>query len=168
MIPPASWPCPKLVFVTSTSHDGDLGGIAGADGICAARAAAAGLKGTYYAWVSTGGSSPNTHFTHSTGAYKLVGTGATVANSWADLTGGSILTQINRDEFGATVTNGTLVWTGTNADGTRSGQECSNWTTILSGYYGSMGQVGNLNSFWSNFIPHNYCDSSARLYCFQQ
>src|SRR5262249_42934796 len=43
---------PKRVFVTSTTHDGNLGGLDGADAICASLAANAGLSGTYKAWLS--------------------------------------------------------------------------------------------------------------------
>src|SRR5690606_988458 len=44
----------NIVFVTSTQHVAqDLGGLEGADRICADRAAAAGLPGTYVAWLST-------------------------------------------------------------------------------------------------------------------
>lgn len=40
---------PTTVFVTSTSHTGNLGGLAGADAICQARANEAGLKGNFVA-----------------------------------------------------------------------------------------------------------------------
>src|SRR5439155_17879039 len=44
----------NLVFVTSTTQPpGSLGGLAGADMLCNARAAAPGLPGTYVAWLST-------------------------------------------------------------------------------------------------------------------
>jgi len=36
----------KRIFVTSTTYDGNLGGLAGADAKCAARGAAAGLSGS--------------------------------------------------------------------------------------------------------------------------
>jgi hypothetical protein len=46
-------PPPNIVFVTSTRHSPKFGGLAGADAICAARATAGGLAGTYKAWLST-------------------------------------------------------------------------------------------------------------------
>ena len=44
----------RFVFVTSTTTQGDFGGLSGADAICQAAAAIAGLPGSYRAWVSTG------------------------------------------------------------------------------------------------------------------
>lgn len=41
------------VFVTSTLQNGALGGLVGADAICAGRAAAGSLPGNYVAWLST-------------------------------------------------------------------------------------------------------------------
>ena len=43
----------RLVFITSTLHDGNLGGVAGADQICNELASDAGLPGTYMAWLSS-------------------------------------------------------------------------------------------------------------------
>src|SRR5690606_4557544 len=53
-VPPDAAVPTNLVFVTSTTHEpASLGGLAGGDAICAARAEAAGLPGTYVAWLST-------------------------------------------------------------------------------------------------------------------
>ena len=41
------------VFNSSTSYNGNLGGLTGADAKCQSRAAAAGLTGTYKAWLSS-------------------------------------------------------------------------------------------------------------------
>src|SRR5579862_10016198 len=43
----------NVVFATAGVHTGALGGIAGADTICAQEAASAGLAGHYVAWLST-------------------------------------------------------------------------------------------------------------------
>jgi hypothetical protein len=56
-VPAACNPC--KVFVTSTVHDGNLGGLAGADAICNSLASDAGLPGTYKAWLSDGFNSPS-------------------------------------------------------------------------------------------------------------
>src|SRR5262245_28339890 len=50
---PTSTPIAKAVFATSTLQDGNLGGLEGADAICATRATAALLPGTFKAWLST-------------------------------------------------------------------------------------------------------------------
>ena len=57
--PPVPASCnPCKVFVTSTVHDGNLGGLVGADAICNSLASAAGLAGTYKAWLSDGSGWP--------------------------------------------------------------------------------------------------------------
>src|SRR6187401_2282495 len=60
----------KRVFVPDQTYVGGLlGGLAGADMKCEARAAAAGLAGTYKAWLSDQTKSATARLTHSTGAY---------------------------------------------------------------------------------------------------
>ena len=44
-------PPSKTVFVTSTKHNGNFGGLSGADGFCQGLANAAGLGGAYMAWL---------------------------------------------------------------------------------------------------------------------
>jgi hypothetical protein len=108
---------PKKVFVTSQAYNGNLGGLAGADAKCQQLANAAGLQGTFKAWLSDqSGNCPANRFAigfsppgpfHPKLAttptlqhpYVLVN-GKTVANNWADLTKGSIATPIQVDEKG--------------------------------------------------------------------
>jgi Protein of unknown function (DUF1554) len=57
------------VFVTSTTHTGNLGGLDGADAICQARAESlnsAAPAGTYKAWLSTAAESAAARLTHAT------------------------------------------------------------------------------------------------------
>ena len=79
-----------------------LGGVTGADSVCQARANAAGLSGTFKAWISGGSysSSPASRFTRSTVLPYVRIDGAVVANDWNDLTDGTIQNPINIDEFG--------------------------------------------------------------------
>ena len=82
------------VFVTSTIHDGNLGGLAGADAICQARAEADGslaAPGTYKAWLSAGGAgnSAADRLTHATVPYKLVN-GTQIAADWDRLVDGLV------------------------------------------------------------------------------
>ena len=66
--PPLTTGRGKFVFVTSTTHTGDLGGIAGGDGICNDRAADAGLPGVYKAWLATSDAdAPTNSFAQATG-----------------------------------------------------------------------------------------------------
>ena len=78
--------CTRIAFVTSTVHQGNLGGLAGADTICNNLAQQAGLPGTYLAWLSGADASPSERFAKTKLAY--VGTdGLLIANGYADLIG---------------------------------------------------------------------------------
>ena len=112
----------KTVFVTSTTHDGLLGGGKGADTICQNAAISAGLIGTYKAWLSTGedgytGTDARQRLIHSPRPYIRTDR-VRVAGNWPDLTDGELANPINVDENGDLV-NGPnfLVWTGTDASG---------------------------------------------------
>ena len=75
----------NTVFLSSAVYDGAMGGLDGADAKCQALAAAAGLPGTFRAWLSDSTGSPSTRFTQSTLRYVRVD-GVKVADDWADLT----------------------------------------------------------------------------------
>ena len=74
---------PRIVFVTSSTFEADLGGIAGADGKCQAAASAAGLSGTFYAWLSTSATSPSSHFTRAGAGWARVdGKPVAASSTW--------------------------------------------------------------------------------------
>jgi len=169
--------CNRRVFVTSTTHNGNLGGISGADAICQGLAGAAGLNGTYYAWLSHANdtsSSPLARFTQSTYPYVLVD-GSQVAANWTDLTDGTLDTGITLDETGGALSPGQPVWSATDADGdfsmTQSFLTCSDWTadTSESGLpQGVLGLIGQTDSSWTNSLLTAECHNTFHLYCFQQ
>ena len=80
-------------------YDGNLGGLAGADSKCQARADAAGLGGSWNAWLSDDAESASSRITRSSGPYTRVD-GVLVANNWDDLTDGSLQNPLSIDEFG--------------------------------------------------------------------
>ena len=105
---------PVYAFVTSTSYTGNLGGLAGADAQCQARATAASLPlpTTYLAWIDNG-----TDFTRisslATGTDFTLVNGTVFATSYSVLVNNPTHTPLFAlDEFGTTVANGALVWTG--------------------------------------------------------
>lgn len=168
--PPAAPVCPTggpcLVFLTSTGHTGALGGLAGADAICQARATAAGRPGTYRAWLSDTTGSPSTRFTQSAGPYVLVN-GTTIANNWADLTDGTLAAPINVTELGTVVGPPIAVFTGTRPNGTADPfDHCQNWTMAAVGA-GVGGSVIDTDARWTAFALFG-CSDMRRLYCFQQ
>ena len=81
---PPGCPALKRVFVTSTRYTGDLGGIPGADEKCQSHADAAGLAGTFLAWISDGVDSPATRFARSAEPYVRTD-GTKIAEDWDDL-----------------------------------------------------------------------------------
>ncbi len=167
----------KTVFVTSTESKGNLGGLAGADAECNARADAAGLSGHYKAWLSDSSASPSSRFVPSNCPYYRVD-GVMVATDWDDLTDGTLAASIDLDENGVSHArsgwgSSELVWTNTATDGTAigtgTGATCDDWT-LSNNTSGSKGGIlDQSNSDWSySPIFTAYCSDKKRLYCIQQ
>jgi hypothetical protein len=161
---------PCRVFLSSTTQDGNLGGLSGADARCQSLATSASLPGTYRAWLSDDAQSPSTRFSRSGGSYQLLN-GATIANKWADLTDGSLAAPITLAENGATFDDpGFRAWTNTLANGTGGGvldENCVGWTTGANGSDGDEGQVTATSDNWTDFASGT-CNNLFHLYCFQQ
>ena len=173
----------KHIFVTSTTYQGGLlGGLAGADDKCATRAAAAGLAGTYKAWLSDSHRAAASRLTHATGRYSLID-GTVVADSWTDLVATNLQHAVDLDELGHTYTAKTTcfvvsgvapAWTQTNPDGTiypGEGLGCGDWTELQhNGFYGNA-MVGNIlssDSHWTDSVCGAACTEHASLYCLEQ
>lgn len=184
----------KQVFVTRSTYSGNLGGLSGADSLCASSAAAGGLTGTFKAWVSdkppVGRTSPTVAAIDritSAGPFYLVGveddgTRTKVFASKAALASAP-LAPISRNELGETV-NGVNVWTGTLSTGqpvTASGppnptysnldddNSCAGWSK--SGPSGDLtkGQLGTVYGTagqWTEFTK-GFCTVKNALYCFE-
>lgn len=155
----------KRVFVTSTTTDGAFGGTSGADTICADRATAAGLGGTFKAWISVTGDGPSTRFTQSAAPYGLAD-GTIVANDWNDLTDGTLAHAIDVDESGHAV-GVSDVWTSTTTGGDPTVTNCNNFLNNTAGVAAVCGNTGLKNSGWTN-ASTPACNFSLRLYCFEQ
>lgn len=156
----------RRVFVTSTLTDGDLGGVAGADTICASLASAASLPGTFLAWIGDSTTDPATRFTRG-GRYEH--SSGTVADSFADLTDGDIDAGITRDETGAIVPL-VAVWTGVAADGTAAttaNDACADWTSDSAGLTGVRGVNSVTDARWT-LDAITACSVARALYCFEQ
>jgi hypothetical protein len=154
----------RRVFVTATLHNGDLGGLDGADQICASQASGAELEGEFKAWLSTGTSSAAERLTHSVVPYVLVD-GTVVANDWDDLIDRSLAAPINLDARG--VPRGGDTWTGTLAIGDAYTQgDCAAFTSG-SGGMALCGSTGSIDAGWSQSATPA-CSTALRLYCFEQ
>ena len=156
----------KKVFVTSTTYDGNMGGLSGADAKCQARAAAGGLANAanFKAWLSDGTTDAVSRVT-GTGPWGRTD-GIKVADSKADLTDGFLFTSISRDEFGNYVT--ALVWTGSNELGTKQVNVCNDWTDNSGlGPQEATGHSNGANAFWSSW-SNSACANTYPLYCFEE
>jgi hypothetical protein len=156
---------PNIAFVTSTSsHTGNLGGVNGADSICQARAQAAGLSGTYRAWLSTLTVNAIDRLTGASGWVRA--DGQPLVNSLADLANQRLFTPLRITETNVDVGVGTA-HTATNVNGTRhgAGTTCNDYTaatvgnTLIGGATEAQGGLWTVSTFAN-------CATPARLYCF--
>jgi len=161
----------NLMFTTSATYNGNLGGLSGADVKCQAAALAAGLKGNYRAYLgATGTNAPS----------RLAG-----ASGWTRVDGRPLINQIGEfgtvtlpyppslDEKGNDLTSSgqVRVWTATNANTTYYGQNCNaagsapDWTDTLSSHT----TTGLLSATDSNVLVGGGvypCSTAIHLYCF--
>ena len=151
----------STVFVTSATYKGqNIGGVTAADAICQSHADAAGLDGTFLAWLSDSTSSPATRFDR-LGAYYRVD-GVRIADDWDDLTDGGLDARFSLDENGEEVSD--FVWTGTKVDGT-AGAHCDDWTD--GDKSATVGRTTTPSSDWSSQITVR-CTQSFAIYCIEQ
>lgn len=155
----------RRMFVTSSSQDGDFGGIEGADALCSALAAQAELEGEFKAWLSTLSSSVAERLAPAEDARYVLVDGTTAATSWEDLLDGSVAVPIDLDESGTRRTGD--VWTGTLSNGEAySIDDCDGFTSGTEGT-GLCGTTSSAASFWTeNSNPT--CSTQLRLYCIEQ
>lgn len=154
---------PLRAFVSSSTKTGNLGGIAAADQLCTTLATAAGLGGTYRAWLSISGADAIDHIT-SAGPWQLVN-GDVVADNKAGLMVAQLKHLVNRDEKGAVPPDAEdRVWTGTGSNGRYVGPDCAQWAGGGSGLVGEAKNAGASN--WSALAPEA-CTEVNRVYCFE-
>jgi hypothetical protein len=156
----------NVLFVTSTTYlPGSLGGLAGADAACQARAQAAGLTGAFHAWLSTSTVDARSRFGSARGWVRP--DGRPFADSIPQLADTfQIFNPPRIDELGhdlALADPLARVATGSQQDGRRAADTSGDW-----GSPGSRYAVGNALAtgwFWAanDVNPGN---TEAHLYCF--
>ena len=170
------FPGGALAFVTSTTHDGDLGGLAGADAICQTTAEEANLGGSWVAWLSDTGADAidraADHPYHRVDGALLAESVLDLAWSLPDLHG--LHASLSLDEQGAPVGEGELAWTGTRAwmglgpldpGGRAAEAHCSDWhSATKTGLAGAPDAEG---AAWTQAGDQD-CGTALRLYCLQQ
>lgn len=173
----------RLVFVTSTLHDGDLGGLPGADLLCRNLADAAGLENhlAYRAWLSDDLESPLTRFTYTDleDFPYVLRDGRIVADSFADLVQNGPRTGISVTEQGDAVFE-QRVWTNTSAFGEpfSPANHCASWTSAVADLKARVGtnalqledgpawDTWRTDRYWTTVVTRP-CDQLHRLYCFE-
>lgn len=162
----------KRVFVTGTGYSASaIGGISGADTKCNTLASAAGLSGSYKAWMadSSVGTAPTNAargFTKADVPYRLVD-GRRIADDWTSLVGGyELQTGISLTQTGAYIAP-SGVWTNVTYNGSQENAtgNCSNWTSNAgtNGNYGTSGSSSSWTDDWNAT-----CNQAYRFYCFEQ
>jgi collagen triple helix repeat protein len=174
--PPFCPPQQKVVFLSSQSYNGNLGGLVGADAKCQALAVSAGLKGEFKAWLSSDDMSAEARLTHSPAPYVRVD-GAVVASNWDQLTSAALTYPINITELGVVITVfPPYTWTGTDTAGSNGYANCNSWTSDLGGhgYIGAVGYPLYTNAAWTlkysglSGYQDAECSRPLRIYCFEQ
>jgi hypothetical protein len=158
------------IFVTSTTSQGDFGGIAAANSACQSAANNAGLVNNYKAILSDSGSDISDNLSGSGGVYVFNGVApvliaANINDLWnADFE--SLLGEVTYDENGNTVSSG--VWTGTRATGDNGfANTCSDWTSSSSGANGLTGSTLSSDGSWIDDKLET-CEKSLAIYCISQ
>ncbi len=163
----------RVVFVTSTSYTGNLGGLAGADALCQSHAnTQPALQGkTFKAWLSDDTGDPQSRFTKD--GHFILADGTLIADRWRDLfltdfwfgIIPSLYTTFSRTETGAPISD--MPWTGTNMWGNQSGATCANWTSDAGDVAATVGSTELQNFQWASADGRN-CVEQHPLFCFEQ
>jgi len=156
----------SIVFVSSVeSYDGNFGGIAGADLVCAGLVNDASLDGVFVAWLSNSTLNAGERLPDAT--FKTTN-GDTVADNLADLLDGDIDIRIEYDETGTQKNKGKHVWTGTDGSGDNiAGLNCNDWTSSSSGVNGKRGETNKNDFKWTENSDKECSDNKNVLYCFE-
>jgi hypothetical protein len=160
----------KKVFVTQPMGSGNLSswpgsggktGLAAGDSICQSRADAAGLEGTFKAWLSSSTVNAKDRLISDGPWVRL--DGVKIADSKADLTDGRLFSSINLMINGQYISN-YAVRTGTNSDGTKAAATCEDWTSASA--TGKIGIAAHAGASWTD-KGDSSCESTFSIYCFE-
>ena len=159
------------IFVTSSTYNGNLGGLIGADIICTTVAGFGGISGSYRAVMSSSTESANTRLDIDGAVYMKTAAGnVTVATSGDRFWNNDLANPINVDENEATLGAMQGPWTGTNPSGGTSGigLTCTDWSIGNNSVLGSTGDTSTTASaLWVNANGFT-CEEMRPLYCIEE
>lgn len=145
----------NYVFVTTTPHNGNLGGLTGADAICQAQAEGVSLPGTYQAFLHVYETEAQTRFSGSSGWYRV--DGLAFANDLDAATTGAVLYPPILDP------NGDVVYAETWAGDDYYEDNCASWTSDADTAYARYGRLDSADRWDGTGFPT--CDEERRLLC---
>jgi hypothetical protein len=182
---------PRLAFTTSVTGNGNLStwadadgnaGLDAADAVCQARADAAGLSGTFVAWMSDSINDAYCRVHGLSGKVDTVECGQVSlpadAGPWvrtdgfafdatiSQLTMGVIYSPLRFDEFGSSVPASSYVFTATDLDGTLRTDSCSDWSSSTSGTFGTSGLTETTGSWWTSSGATD-CSDDIAIMCME-
>jgi hypothetical protein len=171
--PPAP-PTTLIAFATSVSGTGDLStwtdaggasGVPAGDNICQALATAAGLSGTFKAWLSDSTTDAYCHvqgYTGKVGANCGQASLPVAAGPWVRTDGypfaptidklvnnGQVFTPVAYDQGGNLLFAFTLYYTGTKANGKVDTHTCINWTSSVDAGGAQFGGTEDASGWWT-------------------
>jgi len=156
---------PNIMFVSSARYFGTLGGLSGADSKCQGLASAAGLAGTYVAYLSALNVNTPIHAPSRVGSASgwVRVDGAPVMTFITQFASGSVTNAPRLTELGGDVgaTQFPTAWTGTNTGGSFDSQ-CGSFWNALPGSAMVGVATGTSNAVAAGPAT---CDTDHRLYC---
>ncbi len=160
-------PDERVAFISSTTTNGSLGGVQGANTYCQTRAETAGLSGRYIAWIANSNpySAPAFVFERASMPYVRVD-GVQIADDWTDLVSGTINSRLNVTEVQGAGPSG--VFTNVTEFGLQnsSTSHCVDFTSS-GGVTVKGGASSSTDAGWTN-QPTLACNTNRALYCFEQ
>lgn len=156
-------------FVTETTYQGNLGGLAGADAKCALEAAngsqTSGVGGVWRAILSdsTTNARDRIKLTPGVPLKDTSFTPTTVSNLATNLWSGMLQSTIGRTANGV-ASGDRNPWSGTNSMGNKWNYQCSDWTSNQFGNSASYGSVDYTNMAWIDFSSAS-CSHYHAIYC---
>lgn len=157
----------KRVFISSVTYNGNLGGLSGADDKCNSLASAAGLGGTWKAYLSTAATDAFERIAD-VGPWYLVDETYLVFQNKAQFSTGPS-NPIMMTETGEWLSGFAFVWTGSGGSGDYhiTYGACASWTSSSAGVTGVTGNYTENTVAWQT-SGYAYCHTSRHIYCFEQ
>ena len=173
----------RVAFVTAATFAANLGGLVGADAVCATAAAAAGLDNAsnFLAYLGDGVAAPANRFTDglaATGYPYARRDGQKLADDLADVFATGLRVPLDVTELGTSLPPTQYAWTGVDIHGEPADEHCQAWSTASFKVLGVAGQISpasdseadlfawGMDGHWAKFASLA-CSYQRHVYCFE-